>query len=174
MKLEDVHSCLTALSTALAIPVLREDQKIQRPAYPYLSYKIMVQNQVGQKSAFVSYEQILDTNGNVDPTKFDKVTSKDESLTISVSILHDESLATIWDLANQGMDWIDSDTGMNACEAFGITPSLISGDVQNRTVPFDNIRYDYKVGFDVMLRSRKIKTEQTPKTDPTVTIEEVS
>ncbi|UOG61433.1 phage neck terminator protein [Leptospira noguchii] len=162
MKFDDIRSVMNKLQASLeaeypGIKVKLGDQNVDTPEYPFGSYKVLVLNQDGTKSAS-SWIETVDTD------LFKQVLRKNQKASISITFLHNQSIATCWDLSEKALDWFDSMDGLNECEKFGITPQLITADVQDRTTVLESVQYEYKTGFDVMFKSRKLSETQIQAT----------
>ncbi|MBM9579693.1 hypothetical protein JWG45_21320 [Leptospira sp. 201903070] len=169
MKFEDINSVMGKLQEALeasypGIKIDMGDQGFETPDYPFGSYKILVLNQDATKSASSWIEEI-------DTVQLKQVVRKNQQASISMSFLHDKSIATCWDLSEKAMDWFDSIQGLSECEKFGITPQLITRDVQDRTTVLESVQYEYKTGFDVMFKSRKLSETQVQATASAPSVE---
>ncbi|RHX89851.1 phage neck terminator protein [Leptospira stimsonii] len=169
MKFEDIRSVMDKLQAVLevyypGIKVELGDQDAETPSYPFGSYKVLVLNQDGTKSSS-SWIEAVDTD------QFKQVSRKNQHASISMAFLHDKSIATCWDLSEKAMDWFDSIEGLTECEKLGITPQLITGDVQDRTTVLESVQYEYKTGFDVMFKSRKLSETQVQATASAPSVE---
>ncbi|EKO51240.1 hypothetical protein LEP1GSC127_2963 [Leptospira kirschneri str. 200801925] len=169
MKFEDIRSVMDKLQASLeedypGIKIELGDQNVDTPEYPFGSYKVLVLNQDATKSASSWIE-------TVDPDQFKQVSRKNQQASISMTFLHDKSIATCWDLSEKALDWFDSIEGLTECEKFGITPHLINGDVQDRTTVLESVQYEYKTGFDVMFKSRKLSETQVQATASAPSVE---
>lgn len=151
----------TPLEEAQAISIDRVDQVSERSSYPYGTYRLGNIKRVPTKSAFHVDEDLV-VDGEIDSEKFKRIEKKRASAYISFSILHEKSLATAIALADFAMEFFDSEEGMAFCENKGITPTLISDSVEDRTVVFDNARYDYKAGFDLNFNFYRTKESEIP------------
>ncbi|WP_061266099.1 phage neck terminator protein [Leptospira interrogans] len=172
MRFEDIRSVIDKLEEFLRTdyPTLKielSDQDIEKPDYPFGSYKILVLNQDPTKSA----SSWIEATG---PEDFKQIFRKNQKASISLAFLHNSSIATCFDLCEKAMDWFDSIQGMTECEKFGITPQLVSGDVQDRTTVLESTQYEYKAGFDVLFKSRKFNETQgkTTASVPSVELQE--
>ncbi|EMM76970.1 hypothetical protein QMM42_12860 [Leptospira santarosai] len=172
MKFEDIRSVMDKLQASLevdypGIKIELGDQNVETPEYPFASYKVLVLNQDPTTSASSWMEA-------TSAEDFKRVFRKNQKASISLAFLHNSSIATCWDLCQKTVDWFDSIEGMSECETFGITPQLITGDVQDRTTVLESTQYEYKAGFDVMFKSRKFNETQgkTTASAPSVELEE--
>ncbi|MCH1910652.1 hypothetical protein L9Z41_16850 [Leptospira noguchii] len=172
MKFENIKSVIDSLVTALSVDypdviIQLADQDFDKPEYPYGTYKILVLNQDPPHSASSWIEA-------TSAEDFKQVFRKNQTASISLAFLHNSSISTCWDLCQMAVDWFDSIQGMTECEKFGITPQLITGDVQDRTTVLESTQYEYKAGFDVMFRSRKFNETQgkTTASAPSVEFQE--
>lgn len=172
MKFEDIRSVMDKLQSVLegsysGIKVELADQDLETPVYPFGTYKILVLNQDATKSA----SSWIEATG---PEDFKQIFRKNQKASISLAFLHNSSIATCFDLCEKAMDWFDSIDGMSECEKFGITPQLVSGDVQDRTTVLESTQYEYKAGFDVLFKARKFNEThgKTTATAPSVEFQE--
>ncbi|EQA70027.1 phage neck terminator protein [Leptospira noguchii] len=172
MKYEYIRSVMDKLQAVLevsypGIKIELGDQNVDTPEYPFGSYKILVLNQDPTKSASSWIEA-------TSAEDFKQAFRKNQTASISLAFLHNSSISTCWDLCQMAVDWFDSIQGMTECEKFGITPQLITGDVQDRTTVLESTQYEYKAGFDVMFRSRKFNETQgkTTASAPSVEFQE--
>jgi hypothetical protein len=156
------------------LPIDRESQINPKNSYPFGSYKILNLFQVSEHSASKKSDLIpIPDTENFDPLNMLETTSKVARATISLSFVHDKSLAAAMDLASRAMDYFDSIEGLDACQALGLSPKLVSGDIQDRTIPMDTVRYDYRAGFDLQFDYYKITTKQVGKISTPPVIEEI-
>jgi hypothetical protein len=155
----------TPVEEAVAIPIDRVDQVSEKPSYPYGTYRLGSIKRVPTKSSFYVDEDIV-VDEEIDSEKFKRTEKKRASAFISFSILHEKSLATAIALTDFAMDFFDSEEGMTFCETKGITPTLISDSVEDRTVVFDNVRYDYKAGFDLNFNFYRTKESEVALMQP--------
>lgn len=172
MKFEDIRSVMDSLVAVLRVnhpdaTIQLADQDFDKPEYPYGTYKVLVLNQDPTKSASSWIEA-------TSPEDFKQVFRKNQHASISLAFLHNSSIATCFDLCERAMDWFDSVNGLAECEKFGITPQLVSGDVQDRTTVLESTQYEYKAGFDVLFKSRKFNETQgkTTASAPSVEFQE--
>ncbi|MDI7226351.1 phage neck terminator protein [Leptospira santarosai] len=172
MRFEDIRSVMDKLQEFLRtdyadLNLELSDQSVDKPSYPFGSYKVLVLNQDPTTSASSWMEA-------TSAEDFKRVFRKNQTASISIAFLHNSSIATCWDLCQKTVDWFDSIEGMSECETFGITPQLIAGDVQDRTTVLESTQYEYKAGFDVMFKSRKFNETQgkTTASAPSVELEE--
>ncbi|MDI7190842.1 phage neck terminator protein [Leptospira santarosai] len=172
MRFEDIRSVMDKLQEFLRkeytdLNLELSDQNVDKPSYPFGSYKVLVLNQDPTKSASSWVEA-------TSAEDFKQVFRKNQTASISIAFLHNSSIATCWDLCQKTVDWFDSIEGMSECETFGITPQLMTGDVQDRTTVLESTQYEYKAGFDVMFKSRKFNETQgkTTASAPSVELEE--
>lgn len=153
------------LGGAPAILIDRVDQVTEKSTYPYGTYRLGSIKRVSTKSSFHVDENIV-VDGEIDSEKFKRTEKKRASVSISFSILHETSLATAFALADFAMEFFDSEEGVAFCETKGITPTLISDAIDDRTVVFDNVRYDYKAGFDLTFNFYRTKESEMPLMQP--------
>lgn len=149
----------------------RESQIAPKSVYPFGMYKILNIFQVPDSSATKALELIV-VDDVVDPDFLNQISKKISRVTVSLSFVHNKSLATVMDLADRAMDYFDSVEGLEACQAIGLSPKLLSGDIQDRTIPMDTVRYDYRAGFDLHFDYYKVKTKQVGKANTPPVIEE--
>lgn len=175
--LEDIEKAMLLLRTNLVpditkLPINRDSQIQPKAVYPFGLYKILNLFQVPEHSAQKELELIV-VDGEIDPDNLNEITKKISRVTISLSFVHDKSLATAMDFAQRAMDYFDSLEGLNACEKIGLSPKLVTGDIQDRTIPFDTVRYDYRAGFDLHFDFYKITEKQVARVTTPPDIEEV-
>ncbi len=155
----------TPVEESVSLVIDRVDQVADRPSYPYGTYRLGSIKRMPTKSSFYVDEDIVEGE-EIDSEKFKRTQKKRASAFISFSILHEKSLATAIALADFALEYFDSEEGMAFCETKGITPTLISDAVEDRTVVFDNARYDYKAGFDLNFSFYRTKESEIPLMQP--------
>lgn len=169
MKFEDIESVinkmiLEVLKPDPPIPMILADQIVSSPVYPYGNYKVLELTQDSSKNASKWIQRI-------DSESFKEISRRNQKTIISISFLHDSSIATCWDFCERAMDWFDSLEGLIECEKFGVTPDVVSVSVQDKTVLTDAGVYDYKAGFDLLFKSRKYSEKQGESTASAPTVE---
>lgn len=174
--LQDIEKAMELLRDHLTpnepkLVIDRESQIEPKSVYPFGLYKILNLFQIPEHSASKVLEPIV-VDDVTDPDKLHEISKKISRVTISLSFVHNKSLATALDLASRAMDYFDSIEGLEACQAIELSPKLVSGDIQDRTIPMDTIRYDYRAGFDLHFDYYKVKTKQVGKLSSPPVIEE--
>ncbi|AOP33406.1 hypothetical protein A0128_05830 [Leptospira tipperaryensis] len=169
MKFEYIESVMNKMVLEILKPdppisMILADQIVTSPVYPYGTYKVLELTQDSSKNASKWIQKI-------DSESFKEISRKNQKTLISVSFLHDDSIATCWDLCEKAMDWFDSLDGLIECEKFGATPDVVSISVQDKTVLTDANVYEYKAGFDLLLKSRKYSEKQGESTASAPTVE---
>jgi hypothetical protein len=153
-----IRTLLSTIATELEIPVLRKEQSVKKPVYPYMAWKILSVNGTDYS--------IRETKPIADETKILYEHFKVQTAIVSLSFYHTESKKTdemnpldvCYNLANASMDYI-SILGREQIRTLGIVCENISQSVSDRTTYLDPI-YEYQVGFD--FRVKAVKTvEQT-------------
>lgn len=162
MKFEDIESVMNKMILEILKPdppidMILADQIVTSPVYPYGTYKILELTQDSSKNSSKWIQR-------VDSESFKEISRKIQRTTISVSFLHDSSIADCWNLCESAMDWFDSLEGLIECEKFGVTPDVVSVSVQDRTVLTGEGVYQYKAGFDLLFKSRKYSEKQGEST----------
>ncbi|MDV6235821.1 hypothetical protein CH379_009300 [Leptospira ellisii] len=162
MNFEDIQSAMDLMSFEIlkpepAIPMYLADHDSEVSEFPYGVYKIQEFTQDLWKNSAKKIEPN-------DPESFTETLRKNQRISIRVFFMHDVSVSESWMLSEKAMDWLDSPEGMNACETFGFTPSLVSGTALDETEKTSEGIYRYKTGFDVLFKSRKSIEKQGEST----------
>ncbi|WP_017854462.1 phage neck terminator protein [Leptospira interrogans] len=147
-----------------SIPLILADQTVLPSSCPYGTYKViqLVQDPISNASRSIQ---------KLDPTNFKEIIRINQSVLINITFLHDSSIAVCWELSEKSMDWFDSKEGTIECDKFGITPVLISPNIQDKTVLTESGIYIYKVSFDVLLKLRKYNEQPGESTASAPTVE---
>jgi hypothetical protein len=156
--ISQIRELLSNIADKLEIPVLRKEQSVQKPVYPYMAWKIL---SVSGTDYSIRKEIPI-----ADATKLKYEWSKVQTAVVSLSFYNTEKnktsesnpLDVIYNHANSAMDYI-SILGREQIRTLGIVCENISQSASDRTTYIDPI-YEYQVGFD--FRVKAVKTvEQT-------------
>ncbi len=163
-RLEKIRSLIKILSVHLNIGFVRSEQSLDRPGYPFMSYKIL-------SSEPEPAQCIIDvfTPDEKDDTKLQKISARESDLIVSLSFIGGEKdYSALWAFAEEAHDWIDSIPGIEAADKIGVGISVQS-PVQDRTVYLET-EYEHKFGFDFRVKDKAVKTETMEVVDLVTTI----
>ncbi|AYV56947.1 hypothetical protein EFP84_16530 [Leptospira kmetyi] len=169
MNFEDIESAMNKMITEIfkpdpPIPFVLADQTSLPTTFPYGTYKIVQLNQDSSANASRKIQAI-------DSATFKETSRINQAVSLNVIFLHDSLIATCWELSEKSMDWFDSKEGMIECEKFGITPVLVSPNIQDKTVLTESATYLYKASFDIVFKLRKYNEKQGESTASAPTVE---
>lgn len=159
-----IKAALKLTAQAVGVLFVRADQEGDRPAPPFLSYKVL--NQGGDPI----YTEIRTMEGvEGDETKV-RITS-DVKVDAMVSLqFFGHNHASLWPLADGAWSYLESDEGKEAFLALGVFPRIASPRIEDRTVYLET-QYEYRLGFDFRLKGRKIRTTITDAVDLAASVE---
>ena len=166
-RIKKIKAFIKALSEHLDIKFIRSEQSGERPAYPFMSYKIL------SSDPGIAQEMIetAEPHGD-DDTKVVKNSSRESKIVISLNFFSDEKgYGDLFNIAEKAYAWIDSLAGLEAADEIGIGVSVVNY-IQDRTVFFET-EYEYKFGFDFEVRDKAVKTEIVDAIDIEATIEDI-
>ena len=163
-RLEKIKAFIKALSVHLNIGFVRSEQTLDRPKYPFMSYKILSSEPEPAQCIIDEYEPVTG-----DDTVLQKTSTRESDLVVSLSFIGGEKdYSALWAFAEEAHSFIDSIPGLEAADVIGIGVSVQS-PVQDRTVYLET-EYEHKFGFDFRIRDRKSKTEAVDAVDLAATI----
>jgi len=167
-RLEKIKAFIKALSVHLNIRFVRSEQTLDRPDYPFMSYKILSSEPEPAQCIIDEYEPVT---GN--DTVLQKTSTRESDLIVSLSFIGGEKdYPALWAFAEEAHDWIDSLPGIEAADGIGIGVSVQS-PVQDRTVYLET-EYEHKFGFDFKVRDRKSKIEAVDAVDLAATFADIT
>lgn len=152
--LDSLKTIITAFAAGIETTVIRSEQKGNKPAYPYVAYKV---TDILKEKAHLAVIETKPKEG--DSTKCIISYKGQCDLPISLTFVHRDA-SKIRQIVWKACDWWD-DLAADVCEPLGITANRIS-DPQDRTVQLET-DWEYKFGFDVKLsaivaRDREVDT----------------
>lgn len=164
-----IRELLSNIADELETPVLRKEQSVKKPVYPYMAWKIL---SVSGTDYSIREEIPIE-----DATKLKYKWSKVQSAVVSLSFYNTEKnktaesnpLDVIYNHANSAMDYI-SILGREQIRTLGIVCENISQSVSDRTTYIDPI-YEYQVGFDFRVRAVRTLMETVDVVDMDATWE---
>jgi hypothetical protein len=166
-RIEKIRKFIKALSEILNIKFIRSEQSGQRPAYPFMSYKIL-SSDGGIAQETIETNELIAGNGN----QVLKKQVRESVLVVSLNFVSDEKgYENLISLAEEAYVWIDSLAGFETAEETGIGVSVVNY-IQDRTVFFET-EYEYRFGFDFEVRDKAVKTEIVDAVDLAETIDEI-
>lgn len=169
----EITNILSELSTVLAIPVLRKEQSVKKPIYPYMAWKVISNNGLDYS--------IYRMSDNVDLTKVDKIWEKVQNAVVSLSFFDLESntnngsrkpLLELFEFANRSLDWFGV-SGRDFIRSQFVVISVINQSLVDRTLYLDPI-YEYQVGFDFIIYKKRFVVETVKTVDIDLTAGDVS
>jgi len=166
-RIEKIRAFIKALSAHIGIGFIRSEQSGERPAYPFMSYKIL------SSDAGTAQEMIETTvDESFEDDTIVKRSVRESKIVISLNFFSDEKgYGDLFNIADEAYSWIDSLAGLEAADEIGIGVSVV-GYIQDRTVFFET-EYEYKFGFDFEVRDKAVKTEIVDTIDIEATIEDI-
>lgn len=163
-RLEKIRAFIKVLSAHLNIEFVRSEQSIDRPGYPFLSYKVLSIQPEPAQCMIDNFEPIAG-----DEATIQKTSTRESDLVVSLSFTGgEEDYGALWAFAEEACDWIDSILGLDAADGLGIGISIKS-PIQDRTAYLET-EYEHKFGFDLVVRDRQSKTEAVDAVDIAATI----
>jgi hypothetical protein len=180
----DLESMVQILSEALPViknnvssplAIVRKNQTGERTAYPFGAYQVISDAKVYDHQASVFSMDAFLPNGQVDPTKIQLEKRKLTYAVVSFEI-NSNSFGEARMLAGSAWDFIDSRECLKAFRNIQLTPSLVSTEIQDRTLVLPGMTtYEYRYGFDFKIETYKTKTTTVDSVNPIsnqVTLEE--
>jgi len=147
-----IKEFITQWNTTSNVLILRADQMAKKPAYPYATYKEIISNEenirsnIKQKSYNSNTQIVTVTNNELSETTISVncFSNTHEQAKTNVEILR-QSLKT------QAVNKKAFD--LNMCLILGLTP------IQDRTILYEGVQYEYCFGFDFTIRANSAYTE---------------
>ena len=166
-RLKKIKAFIKALSGQLGIKFVRAEQSGQRPAYPFLSYKVLSSDGGSAQETIETQELIA---GN--ETQVIKKQVRESALVISLNFISDEKgYESLFELAEEAYSWIDSLDALIAADEIGIGVRIVNY-IQDRTVFFET-EYEYRFGFDFEVRDKAVSEKLEDVIDVLATVEDI-
>lgn len=164
-EIDDIKSAIQIIATKLSLTIIRAEQTIEKQTYPYCTFKVL---NLGRDNR---YEKKW--KDNIDETKIDIETQRYKVASISFSVLDKSSPLVAYETAEQVMDYLLSDEGINDFDTNGFQVVFDSQQIQDRTSLIEPV-YEYKVGFDFRLFYNSVHLQTVDAIDVDLTIQEMN
>jgi hypothetical protein len=139
---------LKLIAAYVGITFVRAEQNGDRPAAPFMEYKITSQPQDPAET-----ESVIMADKEGDETKLIATSERYQRAIVSLSFFG-KDYADIWPYAEVARDYLESETGKEALFALGIFPRIVSPETNDRTSYLET-GYEYRVGFDIAFEGIK-------------------
>ncbi len=157
------------------LKVIRKNQMGERSSYPFGAYQVISDSKVYDHQASVFPKEAFLENGSIDPTKIKLEKRKLVYAVVSFEI-NSDSFGQARSLAGAVWDFVDSPEGLKAFRVQNLNPSLVSTEIQDRTLVLPGFTsFEYRYGFDFKLEAFKTKSTTVDTVNPIsnqVTLEE--
>jgi hypothetical protein len=153
-----IKEIMKLIATACGIQFMRAEQNADRPALPFISYKVLT-----QEGEPIHTESVLMAPKEGDDTTIVRSSKRDDVAVVSISFLGN-GYGDLWQFADRALDYVESPEGKEAAAAVGIYPKILSPQVEDRTV-FLETGWEYRVGFDLALVGLKMITSEIAAID---------
>jgi hypothetical protein len=164
-----VDAVFVAIGTSLGITFVRANQDFQKLPYPYATYNI-----IGEQAADPwEWDRIKSINAG-DPTLTDITTRKRSAAIISVTFIDKNDYDEIQSKIREFWNFFD-DTTIDFEAQYGITPQIISPNIEDRTTVLDDNIWEYRKGFDIQFKycdNRTVSVERMQKAEIDVTVDD--
>lgn len=147
-----IKDFVTQWNLTSGITILRADQMAKKPAYPYATYKEIISNEENVRS------NIKERSYDAGDQEVTLTTNELSETTVSVNCFsntHQEAKTKVeilrFALKTQAVNKKAKDLNMTLL--LGLTP------VQDRTILFEGVSYEYCFGFDFIIRANTPHTE---------------
>jgi len=148
----NIKQFIEQLNLTTGLVILRSDQMAKKPSYPYATYKEIISNEENIRS------NIKEKSYNNSTHEVTVTTNELSETTISLNCFsgsHEEAKTKVeilrYALKSQAVNKKAYD--LNMCLILGLTP------VQDRTILFEGVSYEYCFGFDFTIRANATHTE---------------
>ena len=166
-RIEKIREFMKTLSEQLGIQFIRAEQSGQRPAYPFMSYKIL-SSDGGSAQEMIETQELIAGN----ETQVLKKQIRESALVISLNFISDEkSYESLFNLAEEAYAWIDSLLALEAADEIELGVRIINY-IQDRTVVFET-EYEYRFGFDFEVRDKAVREKLEDVVDMAATVEDL-
>lgn len=163
IDLTKVKNITQLLAQALSVPVIRANQTMKQPNYPFGMWQVLIVNNDAPymdtviktvKPVPEIEEPETEVDSGIIVTRYTNARA-----TLSLTFLgNSEHYYQLHELAKSARDWFNSTVGSDALSAEGFTASPL-GDVSDRT-SFLEPAWEIRIGFDVRLESKGSQIEE--------------
>lgn len=155
--IEKIRSFVGLFAASVGLVFIRSEQSGDRPAYPFLSYKVLSAEPEDAQCVIERYSESED--GTLLKTK-----RRDKTELVSLTFFAGETdYDDLRQKAEDAFAWVDSQEADDAAAAIGIGVKAV-GAVTDRTV-FLETEYEVKLGFDLQIKDRRIDTTELEAVD---------
>jgi hypothetical protein len=167
IPVETIKQAMKLIADYVGITFIRAEQDGDRPALPFMEYKI---NSQGDDAAHL--DTVTNSDHPTDPTRIIVTSERDDRATISLTFFG-KDYSDIWAYAELAKDYLESERGKEDIYELGIFPRITSPEVNDRTSYLET-SYEHRVGFDIAFEGIKVMTEETPAVDLEATVADLS
>ncbi|MBN2157921.1 MAG: hypothetical protein JW807_00895 [Spirochaetes bacterium] len=153
-----IKNAVKLVAAYVGITFIRAEQDGDRPALPFMEYKI-----TGQPQDPAETESTIIADKEGDETKVIATSQRHDRAIVSLSFFGND-YTNIWSRAELARDYLESEAGKEALFTLGVFPRLLGPETSDRT-SFLETSYEYRVGFDVAFEGTKEKTEELDAID---------
>jgi hypothetical protein len=164
---ETIRAAIKLIADYIGITFVRAEQNGDRPALPFMEYKINIQ---ADDPAYL--DTVTNADHPSDPEKIIVTSERGNKATVSLSFFAKDYI-DIWTYAELAKDYLESERGKEDIYALGIFPRIVSPEVNDRTSYLETA-YEPRVGFDIAFDGNKVMTAETPAVDLAATIADMS
>lgn len=153
-----IKNAVKLIAAYVGITFVRSEQDGDRPALPFMEYKITGQPQDPSETESVT---ISDKEG--DETKVIATSQRHDRAIVSLSFFGND-YTNIWSYSELARDYLESEAGKEALFALGVFPRLLGPETTDRT-SFLETSYEHRVGFDVAFEGIKENIQEIDAID---------
>ena len=135
-----INAIVSGVGIATGLNLSMADQGGHKPAYPYLSWKVISSQEEG------AHQDILD----FDHTDYQGVERYEQSKQVLSLTCIGQDIQDLWLRATAARQWFKSDSCRSKSKSLGMTVNVLSCQIEDRTLWLETF-FENRLGFDIRL-----------------------